>query len=65
MRILTVAKAGGISRIMSRGGGAARTRVSSRRGTNASSSSKKMIQGDDARARENTCRTALSLSPTY
>ena len=39
--------------------------LSSRRGTSASSSSKKMTQGDEARARENTCRTARSLSPTY
>ena len=42
-----------------------RTRLSSRLGTNASSSSKKTTQGDDARARENTCLTARSLSPTY
>lgn len=38
---------------------------SSRRGTRASSSSKKMTQGEDDRARANTCLTALSLSPTY
>lgn len=42
-----------------------RTILSSRLGTSASSSSKKMTQGDDARARENTCLTARSLSPTY
>src|SRR5258707_12705697 len=41
------------------------TRLSSRLGTNASSSSKKMMQGAEALAREKTCRTALSLSPTY
>lgn len=39
--------------------------LSSRRGTSASSSSKKMTHGEDALARENTCRTARSLSPTY
>lgn len=39
--------------------------LSSRRGTSASSSSKKITQGDEARALENTWRTARSLSPTY
>ena len=38
---------------------------SSLRGTRASSSSKKMTHGAEARARANTCRTAFSLSPTY
>lgn len=47
------------------GKGEGRTRESSRRGTIASSSSKKMMQGDEARARANTCLTARSLSPTY
>ena len=42
-----------------------RTMLSSLRGTRASSSSKKITQGDEARAREKTCLTALSLSPTY
>lgn len=41
------------------------TRESSRRGTRASNSSKKITQGADARARVNTCRNARSLSPTY
>ena len=41
------------------------TILSSRRGTSASSSSKKMTHGEDARALENTCLTARSLSPTY
>ena len=41
------------------------TIASSRLGTRASSSSKKMIHGADERARWNTCRTALSDSPTY
>mmetsp|Transcript_28567 Transcript_28567/g.77052 ORF Transcript_28567/g.77052 Transcript_28567/m.77052 type:complete len:275 (-) Transcript_28567:1339-2163(-) len=35
------------------------------RGANASSSSKNRTQGWAARARENSCRTARSLSPTY
>jgi hypothetical protein len=38
---------------------------SSRRGTKASSSSKKITHGAEALARANTCRTAFSLSPTY
>ena len=45
--------------------GVTRTRLSSRRGTSASSSSKKMIQGLLALALANTCLTARSLSPTY
>jgi len=41
------------------------TRLSSRLGTSASSSSKNITQGAEARAREKTWRTARSLSPTY
>ena len=41
------------------------TKLSSRRGTKASSSSKNTTHGDDDWARMNTCRTARSLSPTY
>src|SRR5712671_6650710 len=40
-------------------------RVSSHRGTSASSSSTKMRHGEDARARAKTWGTARSLSPTY
>lgn len=40
-------------------------RESSLRGTKASSSSKNITHGEEARARENTWRTARSLSPTY
>ena len=36
-----------------------------RLGQRASSSSKKITQGEELRARWNTCRTARSLSPTY
>jgi hypothetical protein len=38
---------------------------SSRRGTRASNSSKKITHGAEARARAKTCLTAFSLSPTY
>ena len=40
-------------------------RASSRFGTRASSSSKKITQGMEERARTNTCRTARSDSPIY